>query len=161
LNGRQTLVLERMNLTPVQVAPLGVALLPEIADLLASLTRTSGGDVLMVSAPLKPGCVGRVRGLLEKGPPIDPAAFGLSGHEVYLFEGEAVFVFRGSKVRDQVGQAMRHPAVWRAGLSWKRCFAGPPHVVDDPLYAKPDEVPAYRWMSPTVSSYSHRRELER
>jgi hypothetical protein len=36
LNGYRTLVLERADMPPLQVAPLGVALLPEIADLLAS-----------------------------------------------------------------------------------------------------------------------------
>jgi hypothetical protein len=130
LNGYATLVLERIALPPVQVAPLGVALLHEIADLLSSLSNRAGGDLLIVSVPLKPGCLARARELLAKGPPLDPASLGLSTHEVYLREGEAIFVFRGNRVREQVGKAMSHPAIWRAGLAWHRCFSAPPRIVE-------------------------------
>jgi hypothetical protein len=144
LNGYRTLLLERETGPVVRVAPLGMALLPEIADLLLSLSRSGSGNVLAVRVPLKPGCLDRARELLAKGPPLEPALLGLSGHEVYLSESEAVFVFRGTNVRAQVGTAMRHPAVWRAGLAWQRCFAGAPQIVEvlDPA---PDTLPAYTW----------------
>ncbi len=146
LNGHRTLVLERANMPPVQVAPLGVALLPEIADLLASLTGGRGG-VLAVSVPLKPGCVRRARELLAEGPPIDPASLGLQEHEVYLDEEAAVFVFSGKSVRARVGKAIRHPAVWRAGLAWQRCFAGPPAIVET-AQLRLSGTPVYRWAAP-------------
>jgi hypothetical protein len=143
LNGYRTLVLQRTNGPPVQVAPLGLAFVPEIVNLLTSLAQR-GGDVLAVSVPLKPGCLGRARKLLAKGPPLDPALLGLSEHDVYLREAEVVFVFRGSNVRARVGQATRHPAVWRAGLAWQRCFAAAPQIVDiADLNLDPD--PTYRW----------------
>lgn len=145
LNGYRTIVLERAGQTVVRVAPFGMALLPEIADLLVSLSGRGGGTVLAVWVPLKPGCLGRARKLLAKGPPLDPASLGLSGHEVYLSESEAVFVFRGANVRAQVGRAVRHPAVWRAGVAWQRCFAAPPQVVDNPASLNVDTDPAYRW----------------
>ncbi len=147
LNGYPTLVLERLNLAPVQVAPLGMALLPEIADLLVSLTRRVGGDVLAVSVPLEPGCLGRAHTLLAEGPPLDPAMLGLNAHEVYLGESEAVFVFHGSNVRATVGQAIRHPAVWRAGLAWQRCFAAAPRIVDVAELSLAAD-PVYRWVAP-------------
>src|SRR5438552_3158488 len=108
LNGYPTLILERATEPAVRVAPLGMALLPEIADLLVSLTGRGGGTVLAVWVPLKPGCLGRARELLAMGPPLDPASLELSGHEVYLSESEVVFVFRGANVRAQVGRAIRH-----------------------------------------------------
>lgn len=145
LNGYPTLVLERTALPAVLVAPFGMTLLPEIADLLTSLSQRADGEALTVFAPLKPGCLERARELLAKGPPFDPATLGLSGHEVYLREGEAVFVFRGDHVRTKIAKAIRHPAVWRAGLAWQGCFAASPQTVEaaDVLL---DSEPAYRWI---------------
>jgi hypothetical protein len=146
INGYATLVLERTTQPPVQVAPLGVALLPEIASLLTTLTQRAGGDVLAVRVPLKHGCLDRARELIAQGPPVDPSSLGLSGHEVHLREGEAIFVFRGSNVRERIGQAIRQPPVWRAGLAWRRCFAGPPQIVESEELP-PDADPAYRWVA--------------
>jgi hypothetical protein len=144
LNGHRTLVLQRTSGPTVQLAPLGLTFIPEIVDLLTSLAQRDG-DVLAVSVPLKPGCLDRARKLLAKGPPLDPALLGLSGHEVYLDEAEVVFVFRGSHVRARVGEAIRHPAVWRAGLAWQRCFAAPPQIVELAELSL-DSSPAYRWI---------------
>jgi hypothetical protein len=144
LNGYATLVLERTSAQAVQIAPLGIAFLPQIADLLAAVTqRTDGDGLLAVLVPLKPGCLDRARALLAKRPPLDPALLGLNGHEVYLDGSEAVFVFRGDDIRARVGKAMRHPAVWRAGLDWQSCFAGPPQIVDATHTIQ--GPPAYRW----------------
>jgi hypothetical protein len=147
LNGYRTLVLERATDSVVRVAPFGMAMLPEIADLLVSLAGRGGGRELAVWVPLKPDCLGRARELLAKGPPLDPTSLGLSGHDVYLSESEAVFVFHGANVRAQVVRAVRHPAVWRAGVAWQRCFAAPPQVVDDLAFINLDADPAYRWVA--------------
>lgn len=147
LNGYATVVLERSSMPAVQVAPLGVALVPEIANLLASLTQRTEDDRLAVRIPLRNGCLGRARSLLAEGPPFDPASLGLSEHEVYLAEGEAIFLFRGTDVRARLGKAMRQPAVWRAGLAWERCFAGPPGIVETArlqLRGPPD----FHWSAP-------------
>jgi hypothetical protein len=64
---------------------------------------------------------------------------------VYLSESEAVFVFHGANVRAQVNRAIRHPAVWRAGVAWQRCFAAPPQIVE-PAELSLDADPAYRWI---------------
>ena len=146
LNGYRTLVLERSRGPAIQVAPLGVAFMPEIVSLLSSLTNRNG-DELAVRVSLKEGCLGRARELLAKGPPLDPAKLGLSGHEVYLREGEAVFVFRGSDVQTRISRALAHPAVWRAGLAWQRCFATAPKIVDAAeVWLEPE--PAYAWSAP-------------
>ncbi len=147
LNGYATLLLERTSLPAVQVAPLGVLLLHELAGLLASLTGRGAESVLAVLVPLKPGCLDRAHRLLASGPPLDPASLGLSRHEVYLREGEAVFVFRGVDVRAHVGRAVRHPAVWRAGLAWQRCFAAAPQIVELADVSLAGE-PTYRWAAP-------------
>lgn len=151
LNGYSTLVLERKALPAVMVAPLGVAVLHEIADLLNSLSQPAVGDVLAVMVPLKPGCLGRAQRLLAKGPPIDPASLGLSGHEVFLDEQKALFVFRGRNVKAQVSNSVRHPAVWRAGLAWQRCFASAPRIVDLTQLAV-DSDPFYRWAAPETGA---------
>jgi hypothetical protein len=145
LNGYPTLILERTPEPLVQVAPFGMTLLPEIANLLTSLNRRAGGDVLTVSVPLTDGCLARAHRLLAKGPPFDPGSLGLNSHEVYLREGEAVFVFRGPNVRTRIGRAIRQPAVWQAGLAWHRCFAAPPQIVEFAELSL-DSNPAYRWI---------------
>jgi len=145
LNGYATLVLERAHMPSVQVAPLGAGLLHEIADLVSSLTVEHRGRELAVVVPLKPGCLRRARTLLEAGPPLDPAALGLTGHEVYLREDEAVFVFRGPDVSARVGKAMRSPALWRAGLAWQDCIAGRPRIQQSPATLSTEEMPAYSW----------------
>jgi|GEM_PF-1176424 len=147
LNSYRTVVLERTNGAAVQVAPLGLALLPEIADLLQSLTRSTEESVLAISVQLRAGCLDRVRKLLADGPPLDPALLGITQHEVYLHEANAIFVFHGSNVRTRVNQAIRHPAVWQAGLTWQRCFAAAPHIVDIERLSL-DITPAYSWTSP-------------
>lgn len=147
LNGYPTLVLQHRSLPAIRVAPLGMALLPEITSLLSSLCQPADGDVLCVLVPLKPDCFAHARKLLDQGPPLDPASLGLSSHEVYLREGEAIFVFRGSNVRAQIGKAIRNPAVWRAGLAWQRCFAAPPRIVE-PAEVWLEPEPAYRWTQP-------------
>lgn len=144
LNGYRTLVLERAGMPAVQVAPLGAAMIHEIVDLLVSLGQRTDRDVLVVVVALKGGCLHRVRALLAKGPPFDPASLGLSRHEVYLREREAVFVFCGNDVRTPVATAIRDPAVWKAGLAWQRCFAAPPRIVEAAEVSL-DDVPAYRW----------------
>jgi hypothetical protein len=145
LYGYATLVLERATLPPVRVAPLATAVLPEIVSLVSSLNQNAGADLLAVRVPLRPGCLGRARILLAKGPPFDPSSLGLSSHQVYLSAGEAIFVFRGSNVRARVGEAIRHPAIWRAGLAWQRCFAAPPQIVP-PADLSLDADPAYHWV---------------
>jgi hypothetical protein len=146
LNRHPTLVVERAHMPTVLVAPLGAGLLTEIADLLIELTerQPEHDDRLTVAVPLRPDCVERARRLLEQGPPVDPATLGLTSHQVYIAEHEALFVFTGPRVRARVRNAMRTPALWKAGLAWRDCIAGQPRIVGSAgLLA--NEAPAYTW----------------
>lgn len=148
LNGFRTIVLERAAGPPVQLAPLGIGLLHEITDLLSALTAThEGGDELAIVVPLKPGCIARARNLLALGPPLDPAELGLTAHQVYLREDAAVFVFAGPRVRERVREAMRSPALWRAGMAWQRCIAGRPEVSEVPEILATEFELHYSWTS--------------
>jgi hypothetical protein len=147
LNGHSTFVLERQRRSPIQVAPLGAGLLHEIFDLLIALTseERSRSDRLAVSVPLKAGCLPQAQKLLALGPPVDPSALALTSHEVYLREGEAVFVFRGPNARARIGKAMRTPALWRASVNWQDCIAGPPRI-HTPTDTPPNKSTlAYSW----------------
>lgn len=146
LKGHRTLILERTPGPAVYVAPLGLVPVSEIADLVMSLSHQEEDDVLAVLVPLKPGCIDRARGLLAKGPPIDPASFGLTGHDVYLDDDKAIFVFLGRNVHAQASRAFRHPAVWRAGLAWQRCFASAPRIIDK-ADLPVDRAPEFHWPS--------------
>ena len=130
MNGRPALLLVRRDGPVVQVAPLGFGLLHELADLLAVLAiqQAEGYERVAVVVPLKPGCLERAKELVAKGPPFDPAALGLERHEIYVSERQAVFVFTGPNVREKLEQATRRPTLWRAGLAWRACIAGPPRL---------------------------------
>jgi hypothetical protein len=147
INGYRTLVLERSQLPAVEVAPVKADLLHELADLLALLTseRSGSGETLAVVVPLKPGCLERARRLLADGPPLDPAALGLTGHHVYVRDDEAIFLFEGSDVEARVGRAVRSPALWRAGIAWQDCIAGRPRIDKHPWVPAAGEAPVYTW----------------
>jgi hypothetical protein len=88
---------------------------------------TEALDVLAVVVPLAEGQLDRVRALVAEGPPFDPDAVGLARHEVFLGEGEAVFVFEapgGSGLE----RLVEDPAVWSAAAGWHELVAGPPRA---------------------------------
>jgi hypothetical protein len=149
LNGYPTLVVERGDAPIVLVAPLGASLLHEIADLLIELTerQPDQADTLTVSVPLRPGCLEQARSLLAQAPPLDPARLGLTSHQVYLHDDEALFVFTGPDVHARVRRAMRSPRFWRAGLAWRDCIAGQPEIRTAPDPALED--PVYSWTAET------------
>jgi hypothetical protein len=133
LNGLVALALELGDEPPVFVAPIGQGLLHEVADLLAGVIPQSAaiGERVAVAVSLAPGTDDDVRALVAKGPPVEPAELGLRAHEVWLDERrhEVVFVFEGDDARRKVERAARSPALWRAGLAWRRCIAGRPKLV--------------------------------
>jgi len=132
LNGLVALALELADEPPVIVAPIGPGLLHEVADLLASATgERIRAERVVVAVSLAPGTDDDVRALVAKGPPVEPAELGLRAHEVWLDERshEVVFVFEGDDARRKVERAARAPALWRAGLAWRRCIAGRPRLL--------------------------------
>jgi len=146
LNGHSTLAIERTHEPTLLIAPLGAGLLSEIADLLITLAGERAGiDRLAVVVPLNAGCRPRAEELLAKGPPVDPASFGLTSHHVYLRDDAVVFVFAGPDVGYRVRRAMRGPALWTAGLAWRDCIAGPPRVQPPGQAVPGDAVLAFSW----------------
>ena len=130
LNGRPALLLARENGPPIQVEPFGAGFLHELAHLLAALTteHPANGEQATVILPLKKGCLARAKELVAQGPPFDPAALGLTGHQVFLSADEAIFVFAGPHVRATLERATRDPTLWRVGLAWRGCIGGRPRL---------------------------------
>jgi hypothetical protein len=147
LNGYPGVVLERTQGEPLLLAPLGIGLRAELADTLAALAGTPAGDAEKITliVPLRRGSQERARALIAEGPPFDSAALGLVRHEVFLSATEAVFVLEGPGVQEILERALGEPRFWRAGLSWRRCAAGPPRL------ARLDGPPAgelvYSWVA--------------
>jgi len=145
LNDFPTVAIERTYEPAMLVAPLGVGLVSEIADLLTTIAGRSRIDRLVVVVPLRAGCRLHAEELLAQGPPVDPASLGLTSHLVYLRDDEVIFVFRGPDVSNRVRRAMRGPALWRAGLAWRDCIAGSPRIQPPSQSVPEDASLAYRW----------------
>jgi hypothetical protein len=147
LNGQPTLVVTRRAGPVLFVQPFGAGLLSELADLLSTLAARRADDLewVEVRVPLKPGCLERARELISRGPPFEPAALRLQQHDVFLREGEAVFVLRGPHVHEALERAMREPGFWRSGLAWRSCVAGRPRIVQMTAGVLPEHELVYSW----------------
>jgi hypothetical protein len=130
LNGYATIVLVRRNEAPVLVAPFGSVLLHEIADLLAALSAEpiEVADELDLVVPIRPDAQQRVRELIAQGPPFDPAALKLRRHQVLLGPEDVIFAFEGPQIRETLERTLAKPSLWKAGVAWRRCIAGPPCI---------------------------------
>jgi hypothetical protein len=145
LNGRASLLLSYRDGQHVRVEPIGFGLLHELAELLAEVAREHRDEHERVAVvlPLRKSRIAEARELVEDGPPFDPAVLGLKGHEVYLSEDEAVFVFEGPNVRTMLQRLTRDPTLWQAGIAWRSCVCGRPHLL--PEAHLPNEPPVYSW----------------
>jgi hypothetical protein len=85
-------------------------------------------------ARLKPGAEYQASGLLEQGPPFDPAERGLVRHAVYLSAGEVVF--EGDEVEWIVNEIVNEPfgAVAEALGTWRELVEDPPRIAR-PVYS--------------------------
>jgi hypothetical protein len=130
VNGRPTLLLERVSGPSFQIDLLGIGLLSELTELLATLSaeRSAPVERLAVVVPLRKNRVERARLLLEVGPPFDLEQSGLRRHEVFITEREVVFLFEGRQVLEVVQQLVRDPDAWRAALEWRSLIAAPPRI---------------------------------
>jgi hypothetical protein len=130
LNGYATIVLVRRGQEPVLVAPFGSVLLHEIADLVATLAAKpmDVSDEIDLIVLLRPNARQRVRELIAQGPPFDPAALNLRRHQVLLGPDDVIFAFEGLQIRQTLERTLSQPRLWKAGVAWRRCIAGPPRI---------------------------------
>ncbi len=154
LDGYATVVLVRRNEAPVLVAPLGSVLLHEIADLLAAFSAEpmEVADEIDLIVPLRPDAQQRVRELIAQGPPFDPAALKLRRHEVLLGPEDIIFAFEGPQIRQTLERTLTRPNLWKVGVAWRSCVAGPPRIS-----TPADRMPTrrellYRWPPQTGTS---------
>jgi hypothetical protein len=84
-----------------------------------------------IVATLKPDMEGRVRKLLEGGPPFDPAAAGVTRHVVYLSAADVVFVFEGREVERRLHELVTGPSqseLTSALDEWRDIVDGPARI---------------------------------
>ena len=145
LNGRSALLLSRAGGDLVRVAPMDFGLLNELADLLTALAGEYADphQQVVVVLPLRKGRLSRAKELVAQGPPFDPAAVGLTRHEVFLTDREAIFVFEGRNVRKKFERLTRDPTLWQAGLAWRGCVGGRPRISSDSV--RPSQPPLFSW----------------
>jgi hypothetical protein len=86
-------------------------------------------SVLVVVAPLKPGCHERAQELLDAGPPFALEDTRFDSHEVFLTANEVVFVFEG---QGNAGETLTLDAadavIARAAQAWGECLEERPRV---------------------------------
>ncbi|HEU0247536.1 MAG TPA: hypothetical protein VFR38_10665 [Gaiellaceae bacterium] len=148
VNGRPALLLAREDGPPVQVEPFGIGLLHELADLLVALAaeHADGGEEVAVIVPLKKDRMAQAKELVVQGPPFDPAALGLTRHEVFLTADKAIFVFAGPHVRATLERMTRDPTLWRVGIAWRACIGGRPRLAAaSDTRPGTDDQPVYSW----------------
>lgn len=85
---------------------------------------------LVLVVPLREDTGERVRELLREGPPFELETTHLAGHEVYLTDEEAVFVFES--VGDEPPLELRagDPALREAASAWREVIAGRPRKAE-------------------------------
>jgi len=90
-------------------------------------------------ARLKPGAQEQANGLLEQGPPFNPAERSLARHAVYLSAGEVVFVFEATRSSGSSNEIVNEPfgAVAEAVGTWRELVEDPPRIAR----------PVYTWES--------------
>jgi hypothetical protein len=83
---------------------------------------------VVVVAPLKKGRREEARLLLEQGPPYDLAETALTGHQVYLTDAEAVFIFEGREAMHWVERLVGEPGLVRVAAAWMDCLDSRPRL---------------------------------
>lgn len=128
LNGYPTLRIERRGAPPLRVSTIGLGVLGELNELLATVIASEQPQLIGIVVPLRKRAFADAAELIEQGPPFDLAAAGIERHDVLLSESEAIFVFEGKHVDEAVQRLVRDPSVWQATAGWARLIAGPPRL---------------------------------
>lgn len=132
LAGKPSLVLERRDGPSVRIASVAQpGIVSELARrLIAIQVSEPKRQRAMVVVPLKPGTRERAQELVESGPPFDAERIGLSRHDVFLSDEEAIFLFETEGGSRPLEELLEEPDVWRAASAWHDIVAGPPRIAD-------------------------------
>jgi hypothetical protein len=130
LAGRPTLLLDRLGAKAIRIATVGSAgIILEVAEQLASM-RTGhaiSSERVAVVVTLGEGKRDDAEQMLVKGPPFDPELAGLERHEVFLSDGEAIFLFEAVS-EFSLQKLLTDARVWIAAAGWHDIAAGPPRL---------------------------------
>jgi len=141
INGRPSLILERIGRVPVTIATVAQSsLVGEIAERLAEFQLGAVAPRrLMLVLPLRPAAHEAVRELLAQGPPFDLEQIPeLDGHEIFLTSAEAIFVFESANGADAIAALLARSEFWQAAGAWHEHLVGPPRLAEE----------AYSWARP-------------
>ncbi len=130
LNGYPTLRIERRGVPPLRVSTIGLAVLGELNQLLATAIASEQPQLVAIVVPLRKGALADAAALIEEGPPFDLTPLGVERHDVLLSEREVIFLFEGRQLGETVRRLVRDPPVWQAASGWARVFAGPPRLAE-------------------------------
>jgi hypothetical protein len=81
-----------------------------------------------VVIPIADGRAGVVLEFLAEGPPFDPSLVGLEHHQVFVTDGEVVFVFETAAGLKGFEQLLAEDEFWDTVASWERCAVDKPRV---------------------------------
>jgi hypothetical protein len=125
LQGRPTLILELADDDEIKIASVAQpGIIGEVAERLAGLSaRPARVERAALVVPLRPGAKAEAEALLDKGPPFDPRALGLEGHEVYVTDDEVIFLFEGV-ASEFVEHLAADETIWEAASAWRPLIDG-------------------------------------
>jgi hypothetical protein len=125
--GGRTLLLRRAGGdVAIRSAAARAGLVQELASALAESSLGPQRRAVVV-VPLREGAAEGARALAAGGPPFDPAEAGLTRHELFVTETEAVFVFEALSGAALDGLLARLD-LWAAAAAWRELVAGPPRL---------------------------------
>jgi hypothetical protein len=130
LNGYPTLRIERLDVPPLRVSTIGLGVLGELNQLLATAIASGQPQLVGIVVPLRKRALADAAALIEQGPPFDLAALGIERHDVLLSEREVIFLFEGAQLAETMQQLLRDPSVWQAASGWSRLIAGRPRLTE-------------------------------
>jgi len=128
LNGYPTLRIERRGAPALRVSTIGLGVLGELNQLLATALASEQPQLVGIVVPLRKRALAEAAALIEQGPPFDLAALGVHRHDVLLSEREVLFLFEGRQLDEAMQRLLRDRSVWQAASGWARVIAGPPRL---------------------------------
>ena len=102
----------------------------DVSRELSALTSHPHLRKLVIVVPLAPGKRDLARDVLAEGPPFDPARLGITGHEVFLSDAEAIFVFTLGEGPQTLERMLAEDDFWAVVGTWEHIAAGRPRIAE-------------------------------